>query len=76
MPTPFHSLLTTVRKYVPRMRDTRKRSETLTLYGNNQNNLQTHVSGESPYPHITVCELLNDVITLTDISKNSTYNCV
>ena len=33
-PTPFGSLLTAVRKHVPRTRDTRKWSETLTLYGN------------------------------------------
>ena len=36
MPTSFGSLLTAVRKHVPRMHDTRKRSETLTLYGNNR----------------------------------------
>ena len=34
--TPFHSLLTAVKKHVPLTRDTRKRSETLTLYGNNR----------------------------------------
>ena len=36
MPTPFGSLLTAVRKHVPCTRDTRKRSEILTLYGNNR----------------------------------------
>ena len=37
-------------------------------------NLRTHVNGESPYLHVTACELLNDVIILTDLRKN-TENC-
>ena len=26
--------------------------------------------GESPYPHVSVCKLLNDVIRLADLRKN------
>ena len=38
------------------------------------NNLQTHVNGEPTYLHLTGCELLNDIITLMDLRKN-TENC-
>ena len=33
------------------------------------NNLLTHVNRESPYLYLPACELLNDVITLTDIRQ-------
>ena len=51
MPTPFGSLLTAVRKHVPRTHDTRKCSEILTLYGNNRI-IYTLTQTGNPFIHI------------------------